>query len=228
MIKKYFRAEVTPGFIQAMQAIARAKIARYAEEAKYLPERSKRIYVTKKAPVVSKLTKLRSDEGCDYEITRLRSLEFTRYEVIEYQGAQWLVAHTKDITMVRWDGDRQPGEGAARWMMGPYSIFFPVEDFINGTTNHFHFVPERDLLTTYRHPHHKGYGYSSNTPSHPLQLDPSTCWGSFGTIVTGCVTDGDIVETFRTLHAYLSRYNVRSPLGGGVEYCDFARQISGR
>lgn len=228
MIKKYFRAEVTPEFIQAMQSVARAKIAKYAEEAKYMPERTKRIYISKKAPVVAKLSRLREDEGRDFEITRLRSLEFVKYEVIEHERAQWLAAHTKDITMTQWNGDRQPGDGASRWNMGPYTIYFPVEEFISGITNHFHFVPDRAPLTMYRHPHHKGYFGDIRTPTKPLQLSPSTCWGSFGTIVTGCVTDGDLVETFRTLHAYLSRYNVRSPLGGGVEYCDFAQPINGR
>ncbi len=169
-----------------------------------------------------------TDEGRDFEITRLRSLEFTRYEVIEFNHAQWLAAHTKDITMTHWNGDRQPGEGASRWNMGPYTIYLPVEDFTNGATNRFHFVPDLEPLTIYRHPHHKAYYNDIRTPTRPLEMAPSTCWGSFGTIVTGCVTDGDIVETFRTLHAYLSRYNVRSPLGGGVEYCEFAKPMNGR
>lgn len=148
--------------------------------------------------------------------------------MIEFNHAQWLAAHTKEITMTQWNGDRQPGEGASRWNMGPYTLYLPVEDFTNGATNRFHFVPEREPLTIYRHPHHKAYYNDIRTPSRPLEMAPSTCWGSFGTIVTGCVTDGDIVETFRTLHAYLSRYNVRSPLGGGVEYCEFAKPMNGR
>jgi hypothetical protein len=228
MIKKYFRAEVTPEFIHALQTIARTKIARYADEAKFMPERSKKLYVSRKAPVVAKLNKLRTDDGRDYEITRLRSLDFIRYEVLDHEGSRWLVAHTRDILMTRWDGERQPGENAQRWNMGPYTIYIPVDDFISGSTIHFHFVPDREPLTMYRHPHHKGYLVNIITPASPLQMDPSTCWGSFGTIVTGCVTDGDVVETFRALHAYLSRYNVRSPLGGGVEYCNFAQQIGGR
>ncbi len=228
MIKKYFRAEVDPAFIQVMQEIARAKIARYADEARYMPERTRRFYVTKKAPVVARLTNLRTDKGRDYEITRLRSLEFTRYAVVQSDGAQWLAAHTKDITLVRWSGSREPGERAERWDMGPYTIYIPVNDFISGITNRFHFVPDREPLTVYRHPHHKGYYTSISTPTEPLQLSPSTCWGSFGSIVTGCVTDGDVVETFRTLHAYLGRYDPRSPLGGGVEYCAFSRVLYGR
>ena len=85
-------------------------------------------------------------------------------EVIEYDGAQWLAAHTKDITMVQWNGDRQPGEGASRWNMGPYIIYFPVEEFVNGITNHFHFVP--------------GFGQidSTQTPGREIQFAVKVMW----------------------------------------------------
>lgn len=222
-MKKYVRAEVSKEFVDAMVEIAQARIRNFIEVAEY--SMNKQLILHQKAPAIAKLRRLKTREGRDYEITRLRGLDYVGFGVVERNDKRYLVAKTKDITLTLWKRSK-PGPSAPRWDMGPYIIYIELEGLKNGLISNPHFIPLRSPLTENRHPHHKARPSSPNWPYDPLQFVPSTCWGSFGPIVSDCAKNGDIVELFRAFHAYLSRYDSGSPLAGGIEYCTFAKGVA--
>lgn len=143
----------------------------------------------------------------DTELTKLRSLPYEEFGVIERTTAignvsvvrSYLVGQTHEIRI---------GAGSSKWDLGKYLVAVPVNAFDTNSLDGFHFVPLNAMTTTERFPHH----YATGTDKHPLDMNPRTCWGSFPSVISTLVHDGDIAELFRLLQVYLTRYDPGSVL----------------
>lgn len=220
-MKKYVRAEVTPDFVNAMIEIAKGRIARFAQDLEYATPRMKDRMRAEKAPIVARLSQLRTADGRDMEVTRLRSLPYTKFELVTHKDIAYLAAHTQPIRLVEWRGNKA---STNQWDLGVYTIYTRVEHLKLGSAEGTHFVPNEDPMTLERHPHHRAYN-NVRDARHPLDYSPSTCWGSYGAIVSSCAVNGDIVELFRSLYSYVTRYNPGSPLVHGFVDQSFAKEV---
>ena len=211
MIKVKPRTAVPAEFVDALKSTARARLAAMKAEMEGFNTRYRPMYVKQHALAIARLQKLLKDPiAQDMEITRLRGLPFTSFWM-DYGHVEngYFAAETKDIIVAH---------NKDKWNLGPYRVYMPVSSFIKGEVGSFrnagfHFVPMREPLTEQRHMHHVCYSNSDAVAKKdPLLMNPSTCWGGFGPVVLGNVRDGDVVETFRTIYTYLTRYDASSPL----------------
>ena len=221
-------AQVDPAFTARLKEIWKARWKALNEEITVQPPNYRKMKATNNAPFMSRLKGLcTKPELLDTEITRLRGLPFERFFVREYKGHPWLVGLTRPVVM---NDDN-------RLYQGPrYFVYIPDDVIARGTDAAFHFVPEGNEMTTARHPHHnvKKYYYDPsgqyqevdlNAAKDPLDYVPETCWGSFGTIDTACITAGDVVDLFRNIAIYLTRINQNSLLTRPFEACFFLQDI---
>ena len=153
---------------------------------------------------------LTGKEGAsDKMVTRLRALKYTDFSVINVQGHKFFAGMTEPVLLC---SGEIPTEKNA-YEMGPYMVYIPFEAVSKvSMKSGFHMIPVNNPKAVDRHPHH-GSGRSSK--AHPLLAQPNTCWGSMGTMITGMLRSGDLVEIFRTVHIYLVRWNPRSELRRG-------------
>jgi len=170
----------------------------------------------KEMPKVNRLIALINDKSAlDREITKLRSLPYTVFDFQTHGERSFMYGKTKEITII--------ANKANQYDAGEYGVYAPFDRMMKGNLgqNCWHFIPFRDPKSHQRTPHHHS-GHSSY--DHPLEANSATCWGSFGSVVPGILADGDVVELFRILHFYISRYDQNSPLGG-IRPMKFVTQI---
>jgi hypothetical protein len=152
--------------------------------------------------------------GLDYEITRLRALRVSAFDVIPAQEnsiGPWLVVRTKHITLKHYSGGRIMGE------LGPYKIYVPFKIRQRGLV-YIHMIPERNPASTQRHPHH--YFQGPNKFPHLLEYQTGNCYGSFSGVLTGLISQLDIPALLQQLISHLSTYGDRPPISD-VSRLDF-------
>jgi hypothetical protein len=164
-----------------------------------------------------------SRAGMDYEITRLRALPYARFTVAEHHGP-WLVGITKPITIEH----DEYGLTQKVFHLGCYAVYVPFRALEDQDATAMHFVPIKNTMSLYRHPHHRidlwgshsAYNDATEAPLHPLDKHIATCWGGFGGAIGGLLDIVDIPDLFRHIYLYLSRYDRGSPLVQ-IERLDF-------
>ena len=166
--------------------------------------------------------------GAEYEITRLRSLEYTQFTTVvhtnEWGTERYLVGITKPVTITHQNEIRHRRKWVAtgdpkKFFLGPYAIYIPFSGFENNQTNGIHFIPTKAPNSLSRHMHHVA-NRGGNEGKHPLDMRTSTCWGGFGSSVSSLVDICDIPELYRYLYLYVSRYDMHSPMNR-IEELDF-------
>ena len=145
--------------------------------------------------------------GMEYEKTRLRSLPYARFTVVERNGERYGAGVTKPILITMPEGEMHAGT----WHLGPYAVYVPFSAIEEQNAGRFHFIPLKNPKANNRFPHHyceKRY----DDDVHPLDRSIYTCWGSFSAPIAVQLDALDVPELFRTLQIYLSRYDPHSPL----------------
>lgn len=221
-------ARVDPAFTARLKEIWKERWRALNDEIKVQPPQYRKMKAQNNAPIMGRLKGLcTNQEALDKEITRLRGLPYERFYIRVYQGHEWLVGATHPFVMT---------DDIRKWQAPRYFVYIPDDVIARGTDAAFHFVPEGNEMTTARHPHHnvKKYYYDPsgqyrevdfNAAKDPLDYVPATCWGSFGTIATSCITAGDVVDLFRNIAIYLTRINQNSLLTRPFEACFFLKDI---
>jgi hypothetical protein len=178
----------------------------------------------------------------DRAMTTLRTLEYAKFDTYTDRGLDFLWCQTKPAIGLAEAGKKSIyppdwNEHSTRWQnqnwnqvkqepvyrkydLGVYWVFVPLVDILSGSLNRIHFIPEREKNTHLRHQHHfvrvegegRFYGPQNERGVRPLQAMPSTCWGNFPGVLTGCMSDGDIVELLRVLYLFVTNLNPGSPL----------------
>ncbi len=206
------RATIDDAFVEWTKDVYRTSLLREKEKAERYPSGKAR-YLKERAPAHARalnvLTVAHSDgrSGMEYEKTRLRSLPYSRFTVVERNGERYGVGITKPITIVMPEGELHAGT----WHLGPYAVYVPFSAVENQNAGEFHFIPIKNPKANNRFPHHYCEShYDEDT--HPLDRRVYTCWGSFSSTITTLLDALDVPELFRTLQIYLSRYDPHSPL----------------
>ncbi len=211
MIKVTQRAIIDQSFIDLERQVYTEFLRREKASADMYPAGAKQ-YLTARGPaharVLSVLRTNHSDNrsGAEYEITRLRALEYTKFTAVNHEGKNYLVGITKPI---------ETHEGSRHYYLGSYAVYLGAEDLVNNQEGKFHFIPTKCPTSVTRHFHHTASGRwvrSDNKGRHPLDMEAKTCWGTFGPTVNSLVSICDLPELFRTIYIYLGRYNPGSPL----------------
>lgn len=125
----------------------------------------------------------------DHELTRLRALPYEKFFVHRQQGISFFAGITRDLVIKG---------GGTSYDAGEYLVLIRASMMAQ-----FHLLPVDDITRHARHPHHTGSG--------DLTVPANTCFGSF-TALPAILDFGDLPESFRALHIFLSRYNPHSPL----------------
>jgi len=221
------RAIVTPEFVDLMIEIYTAWLHRV--EALYARSRSDMAgravaNIRRVLPIVRRQSPdLHS--GLDYEITRLRGANFSKFQTHEYKGTQYLVGITRHITLVNYLNRREIlGE------LGPYRIFLSKEMFDKSDMRLIHMIPERNPRAVNRHPHHYIGERGSwdhravlSGPFHPLTAETGNCWGDVCNPAKGSIDDPDIADLFRLLQYHLTTKGNSPPIY--VDSLDFDHTI---
>lgn len=200
------RAKISNDFVVTVKDIARARYASLQAElnavADWARPRKQREIDQMSMTMQNILGNGDMRSGAEFLATRLRGLRYTKFGIVDHNGRIYLAGRTHDVT-VKYDGQM--------WSLGEYSVFIPVETLETGGMGGIHMVPVREHDCNYRHPHH--YGNKGPT-DNPLDCAPSTCWGTFATIISELTSYADIPELFGTIWIYLNIYNPGSPLRG--------------
>jgi hypothetical protein len=223
------RAEITDGFKEAFRQLYKDLFRKFEREIETAPSYARdRLEKSKKIHMVRINRTLSDGAAFDMAMTKLRTLEYTKFDIHDHNGTPYLWCITKPAIAkyehghetVMPPGWRYQSEAWKRMHnerylapftidLGPYWIFIPIADVLSAGMNRVHFVPERDQYTEHRHLHH----HTDGGPSvNPLDAHPYTCWGTFPNIVSSCMQDGDIIELLRTLQIFTVRLNPASPL----------------
>ncbi len=203
-LKIHDRTEIEPAFMDLMKDLWKERWTALNREIKEADPRFRPMHIKKNAVVMTRLKANCTDKAAlDHEKTQLITLPYIRFWTLQHDGMDWMAGLTKPILMT--DG------GAQRWQGPRYTVYIPRNVFQRGTDAHFHFVPEGSELIHDRHPHHTA-SMPSSTTYDPLDMNPYTCWGDFGTIASACIRAGEITNLFRTIYVYLTRVNLRSLL----------------
>ncbi len=219
------RADITDGFKEPFRQLYKDLYKKLERELETAPSYARqRIEQGKKAQMVRIYQTLTDREAFDMAMTKLRLLDYIKFDVYEHKGVQYLWCITKPAIARYEHHQNVTDKNGVVWHppfdidLGPYWIFVPQNDIVSGNINGIHFVPERDKKTLDRHMHHYAVAeydpqtYRQTPVENPLDCSPSTCWGTFPGIVTGCMNDGDIVELLRTLQLFTVRLAPHSPL----------------
>jgi hypothetical protein len=209
------RCEVDEHFLKVMLQV---ETQVYKREVEALANAGtwKQTLLAKRGPVIARLRPIIAGEvtdgrtGLEYEKTRLRVLPYQKLSALEHGGMVYLTGATNPVIIVH----KQHA-----YHLGPYKVCVPVDTFERGRLTDIHLIPLKKIDSLNRHPHHKAY---LEEGTHPLDARPSTCWGSYATILKGLIDDGDVPELFRQFFIYLGRYNEHSPLvHNGILGLDF-------
>ena len=171
------------------------------------------------------ITLLTNKEALDFEMTRLRSLEYSQYDVkASSTGRRYLCGLSFPVII---------SLGRARIDLGPYWVCASV-DFLKGIEGRedreiegrFHFYPQREELATHRTPHHYAYALPYIPVRNPLDYGSSTCLGGFNTIIYSLAKAGDVTEFMRNALIYLNRHNPYDQLISFSRYtCSWAEDV---
>jgi hypothetical protein len=203
---------IEPGFMNVVMDIWKERWKALNDEITHGEPRFQKMIGNKNAPIMNRLKlAITKKDRQDYERTQFLCLPFVKFWTFERQGALWLAGLTQPITL--------SDMGSHRWQGPRYTIYLPRDIASKSTSARLHFVPEGHELAYARHPHHNAYLSRENT--HPVDMSPHTCWGSFGTMAQNCTRGGEIANLFRTLHLYLSRVDMHSLLTHPFEACPF-------
>ena len=227
MIRVKPRAAVPKEFTDKMVETARLRLKTIQTDLQGIGDHHRKHFIDQNGIAIARMKQLLKDPlALDMEVTRLRGLPFEKYWIEVHQDICYFAGQTKEIII----------HSSQRWSLGPYNVYMPQQAFIQGATGRFagdtgpkfHFIPVWKPNTFTRHMHHVSnstfdYSYSRN----PLDMSSSTCWGGFGPIILGNAKDSDVVEAFRTIYTYLSRYDAGDPLlYGGLSNVDHKRLVT--
>jgi hypothetical protein len=217
------RAVVTPEVLEFYSLLAKHKIndmmlqlkQSEAHRRKWMLSKNK-VMIAKLAPVARGIKE--AGQGLDHELARLRALDYDRIEIED----GFLVAKTRDIVIEQLDSAGRRGNSTVLggyWDAGPYWIYIPKEDLVQGSMNNIQFIPQRAPNVCDRHPHHYAWqeyrygGYRDYLDGVDIRgANTHTCWGQFAEPLSGAMQDGDLVETLRMLRIFVGRYYSGSPL----------------
>lgn len=228
MIKVTPRAQVGPEVLEWYQKAARTKLEKIYNEVKALPQARQGRQIEYHKVVLTNLTDVargnkEPGKGLDLVLARLRSLDYASIKI--QQG--FLMGFTRDLQIEemgdpKWVYD--PGfnyrtrgyqmhrhteeEVVGYWDAGAYAVCISLRDFQSGNADNIHFIPQRKPRALDRHMHH--YAYEGG--GGPLKWSTNTCWGAFASVVLGALSDLDLVETMRSLRAFVGRFYNGSPL----------------
>lgn len=201
------RAKISDQFKERMVQIYKTHLVNLKKEIDCAPASVGQKIQKDNTLKIVRLLKLVNDPSVfDAEITKIRSLDYSFFDVAEYDSKIFLYGKTKTVIIHENNG--------RSWDMGEYGIYVPLDKMLGSGGGHgiergeWHFVPFRDPKTRDRTPHHTG----GSRDSHPLSVQSSTCWGSFGHTIPSILADGDISELYRALSLYITRYDPGSPL----------------
>jgi hypothetical protein len=205
------RATISDDFKQAMDTIYRAKLEKLSRDFKYSDSRSfMRRYGRTIALLKANLT---NPQARDMLYTRLRGLPYTAFDFVVHCDYPYLHGTTKDIVIEH---------NSRQYSFGEYQVYVPLtffpamrSSFSSQVKGHepdgFQFVPVRNPLAHSRTPHHTASQPGAGV-TDPLMMIAYTCWGGFSSIIMALGDECDIVELFRSIAIYLTRYDAGSPL----------------
>jgi len=150
-------------------------------------------------------------QGFDYELTRLRRMPFTEFDVImdvdptnQYPEILWLIGRTRHITATNYSNrNKIMGE------LGCYDVCIPSTIIQHPNLAHLHLIPLRNPGAAYRHFHHGIHQGTGN--GSPRSFHTGNCWGSYSGVIKGLMDEPDIPELFRQLHNHLCTYGELPP-----------------
>jgi hypothetical protein len=188
--------------------------------------------------VIAILSKKETERsGFKYEITRLRNTKgYVRFSIGKRNDVVYLIGRTVPIV---WDRCRIAdgyGAGEYKFHMGPFDVYVPASNLVNGVITNTHLVPVRLPLVMSRTAHHyatwpdlenpdfdedeeDSYEYLDQTYDnikaagyHPVDFPEHTCLGELSTIIQGSTKALDIASLFASWYQHVSVYNYASPL----------------
>lgn len=208
------RTKVSQEFMEVYQDLARRKLEQIEVKIRHMSDESKKNYVKHNGGMISRLNNIQkgvSDAGIglDFELSRLRSLEYEYLNVFHPNGGLplFLRGLVRSPIMEIVNGNSRSGTLDS----GRYFVYVNVSRLMLADAHALHFVPERAPSEKYRHPHHYAVGREGE---HPLSWETSTCWSQFGTVITMTMNQLDLVELFRMGQVFANRYYPGSPLVG--------------
>jgi hypothetical protein len=170
---------------------------------------------------VDAMKRLVTKRGMEDFVTRLRRLDYTNFTCVTSNRTTYLKATTNVIETTI--GNRNVN-------IGEYWVYISFQDLLNSSLAGFHFIPERlkhpketEIYRNgkewraihQRHLHHYAKADSSRpyaSIKNPLTYGTSTCWNTFGALITTATQDLDIVDMYRTIYLFLKIQNLGSPL----------------
>ena len=208
------RAPISEEFVAALREIYTARLEDYKHALKDNATMYQQSFFARNKMHIAKLISLLTDKSVfDFELTRLRSLNYSEYCVkTNSKGARYLCGLSFPVVI--------PIE-RVKLNLGPYWVCTLV-DFLKGCDRdgmqdqngyRFHFYPAKQEMSETRTPHHYGYWRNnSETPQSPLDYASSTCLGGFNTIIYSLAGCGDVTEYLRNAYIYLNRHSPHDQL----------------
>lgn len=221
-IKTRKRCTIGDGVIDLYRKSAALALENIYNTMQGIPARSRPGYLQKSRGDIARLNDIvkgisKPGRGIDLEVSRMKGIDFDTINLEKIESGTYLVAHTKGLIITLKDYDyleKVSGKkrNHKRYDHGDYKIY--VKDNILATPKiaALHFVPDLEPFATSRHYHHTAY-YSTKEPKHPVQMQPSSCWGGFSGPLSTALNMSDFPELFRMLRIFVGRYNPSSPLG---------------
>ena len=252
------RASVEPSFIKAYEYLAEKKLRQEQEKLTAMSKAAAEATMQRNPSMYGRLTSIYRHEsgpnmGLDFEITRLRALDYTRFFALLHKTPSqekilYMCATTPDLMIEevatqprkrrrRHYYDDHPREEAptattASWDAGAYTIYVPVMEILKGKSDGIHVVPERFPNAVNRHPHHGcksssgDYHLPDMIAGHFLDAKIATCWSEFGSPVLSAIGEANVVEIFRFMRIFAGRYYSGSPLRTmGARDMDFIKKV---
>lgn len=201
------RASISQEFVGVLREIYKARLKLYKENLAQFNVQQKNLYLTRnRMNIVKLITLLTDNKSLDFELTRLRSLEYSAFAVkVNSSGRRYLCGLSFPVIIPL---------GGMKSNLGPYWVCASV-DFLKGVEEteqperegRFHFYPQRNEMATHRTPHHYAYSLPHVPVRTPLDYGSSTCLGGFNTIIYSLAKAGDVTEFMRNALIYLNRHN---------------------
>jgi hypothetical protein len=229
-IKVKPRAFVAPEVLTFYQVLAEAKLREVFQKVKSANPHFQRSILKHNQAMIGRLSPIAAGKseagiGMDYELSRLRALDYDRIEIVD----GYLVAKTRNLMveeltykMVVINRRRriynETYDLTGHWDVGPYWIYISRDDLFHSKMSEIHFIPQRKVRANSRHFHHFAYrGRLVGAEEIPEGIDPltlkvNTCWSEFSEPLSSALFDGDLVEILRMLRIFVGRYYTGSPL----------------